>query len=167
MNSVVERVIDPSGRDCYWIIRPNQSLSWRRAVQVYLAIAAVVLAIGLVFAWHGYWPVLPFAGLEIVVLGAAFYLCLTRSQLREVVTISRDTVSVERGRKQPEQHWECPRAWARISMERSPIAWYPSRLSVAFQGRQVEIGRFLNEMERQALAVELQGMVRNYRWQPV
>jgi uncharacterized membrane protein len=167
MNSVVERVIDPSGRDCYWIIRPNQSLSWRRAVQVYLAIAAVVLAIGLVFAWHGYWPVLPFAGLEIVVLGAAFYLCLTRSQLREVVTISRDTVSVERGRKQPEQHWECPRAWARISMERSPIAWYPSRLSVAFQGRQVEIGRFLNEMERQTLAVELQGMVRNYRWQPV
>lgn len=167
MNSVVERVIDPSGRDCYWIIRPNQSLSWRRAVQVYLAIAAVVLAIGLVFAWHGYWPVLPFAGLEIVVLGAAFYLCLTRSQLREVVTISRDTVSVERGRKQPEQYWECPRAWARISMERSPIAWYPSRLSVAFQGRQVEIGRFLNEMERQTLAVELQGMVRNYRWQPV
>jgi uncharacterized membrane protein len=52
-------------------------------------------------------------------------------------------------------------------MERSPIAWYPSRLSVAFQGQQVEVGRFLNEMERQSLAVELQGMVRNYRWQGV
>ena len=136
-------------------------------MQVYTVIAAVVLGIGLVFAWHGYWPVLPFAGLEIVVLGVAFYLCLTRSQVREVVTISREKVCVERGRKQPEQRWECPRAWARISMERSPIAWYPSRLSVAFQGQQVEIGRFLNEMERQSLAVELQGMVRNYRWQRV
>lgn len=164
---MVERVIDPSGRDCHWVIRPNQSLSWRQALQVYTAIVAVVLGIGLVFAWHGYWPVLPFAGLEVVVLGVAFYLCLSRSQVREVVTISRDTVAVERGRRQPEQRWECPRAWVRISMERSPIAWYPSRLSVAFQGQQVEVGRFLNEMERQSLAVELQGMVRNYRWQRV
>lgn len=163
---MVERVADPSGRKYHWIIRPNQSLSWRRARQVYMAIAGVILGIGLVFAWRGYWPVLPFAGLEIVVLGVAFYRCLSHSQIREVVTISRDTVSVERGHKQPEEHWECPRAWARINMERSPITWYPSRLSVAFQGRQVEIGRFLNEMERQRLAVELQGMIRSYRWLP-
>lgn len=164
---MVERVTDPSGRDCHWIIRPNQSLSWRRAVQVYTAITGVVLGIGLVFAWHGYWPVLPFAGLEILVLGVAFYTCLSRSQVREVVTITRDTISVQRGRKRPEEYWECPRAWARINMERAPIAWYPSRLSVAFQGRQIEIGRFLSEMERQHLAVELQGMVRSYHWQPV
>lgn len=136
-------------------------------MQVYAVIACIVLGIGAVFALQGYWPVLPFAGLEVVGLGAAFYLCLSRSQIREVITISRDTVSVERGRRQAEVHWECPRAWARISLERSPIAWYPSRLSVAFQGQQVEIGRFLNEMERQGLAVELQGMVRSYRWQPV
>jgi uncharacterized membrane protein len=127
----------------------------------------VILGVGLVFAWHGFWPVLPFAGLEILVLGAAFYRCLSRSQIREVVTITRDTVAVDRGRKRPEEHWECPRAWARINMERAPIAWYPSRLSVAFQGRQIEIGRFLSEMERQQLAVELQGMVRSYHWQPV
>jgi len=127
----------------------------------------VILGVGLVFAWHGFWPVLPFAGLEILVLGAAFYRCLSRSQIREVVTITRDTVAVDRGRKRPEEHWECPRAWARINMERAPIAWYPSRLSVAFQGRQIEIGRFLSEMERQHLAVELQGMVRSYHWQPV
>jgi uncharacterized membrane protein len=132
-----------------------------------MAISGVILGIGLVFAWHGYWPVLPFAGLEIVVLGVAFYRCLSRSRIREVVTISRDTVSVERGRKQAEERWECPRAWARFSMERSPIAWYPSRLSAVFQGRRVEIGRFLNEMERQRLAVELQGMVRSHDWQPV
>jgi len=133
-------------------------------MQLYAAIACCVLGIGIFFAWHGYWPVLPFAGLEVVLLGAAFHLCLSRARLREVVTISRDTVTVERGRGQPEEHWECPRAWARINMERSPIAWYPSRLLVAFQGQRVEIGRFLNEMERRNLAVELQGMVRSYQW---
>lgn len=117
------------------------------------------------FALHGYWPVLPFAGLEVVVLGVAFYRCLSRSQIREVVTVNEDRVTVEKGRRQPEQHWECPRAWARVIMERSPLAWYPSRLSVAFQGHRVEIGRFLNEVDRQSLAAELQGTIRQGGWQ--
>ena len=123
-----------------------------------------LLGIGIVFALHGYWPVLPFAGLEVIVLGAAFYLCLSRSQLREVVTVSAERVTVEKGRRLPEQHWECPRAWARVIMERSPIVWYPSRLSVVFQGRGIEIGRFLNEMDRQCLAAELQGVIRQGCW---
>jgi len=125
---------------------------------------ACLLGIGIVFAIHGYWPVLPFAGLEVVILGAAFYLCLSRSQLREVVTVNDDLVTVDKGRRQPEQHWECPRAWARVIMERSPIAWYPSRLSVVFQGRRVEIGQFLNEGDRQSLAAELQGVIRQGCW---
>jgi uncharacterized membrane protein len=127
---------------------------------------ACVLGIGIAFAAYGYWPVLPFAGLEVIVLGVAFYRCLSRSQIREVVTINADRITVEKGRRLPEQRWECPRAWARISMERSPIAWYPSRLSVVFQGRRVEIGRFLNEGDRQDLAAELQCVIRQGVWQP-
>ncbi|MEN8107118.1 MAG: DUF2244 domain-containing protein [Pseudomonadota bacterium] len=152
---MVERVCDPSGSDCRWVIRPNQSLSWRGALKVYLVIALCCLGIGLAFAMHGFWPVLPFAGLEVVVLGAAFYLCVSRSQIREVVTVNADMVIVEKGRRQPREHWECPRVWARVVLEHSPIVWYPSRLAVAFQGRQVEIGRFLNEAERLELASEL------------
>jgi uncharacterized membrane protein len=161
---VVERVIDPSGRDCHWVLRPNQSLSWYWAVRIYAVITTCLLGIGIVFAIHGFWPVLPFAGLEVVVLGASFYLCLLRSQIREVVTVNDDQVKVDKGRRQPEEHWECPRAWARVIMERSPLAWYPSRLSVVFQGRRVEIGRFLNEADRQSLAAELQGVIRQGCW---
>jgi uncharacterized membrane protein len=156
---VVERAIDPSGKGCRWVIRPNRSLSWSGAVRVYLFVTSCLLGIGMVFAIQGYWPVLPFAGLEVIVLGAAFYLCLSRSQMREVVTVNDDVVTVEKGRRRPEEHWECPRAWARVMIERSPLAWYPSRLSVAFQGRRVEIGRFLNEMDRQHLAADLQGVI--------
>ncbi|MDH3980474.1 MAG: DUF2244 domain-containing protein [Gammaproteobacteria bacterium] len=161
---MIERVLDPSGRDCHWVIRPNQSLSWRSAVRVYTTIALCVLGVGVFFVLHGYWPVLPIAGLEIIILGVAFYLCLYRSQIREVVTISADVVSVEKGRKRREQHWECPRAWARINIERAPIAWYPSHLLVVCQGKRIEIGRFLNEKERQSLAMELQGMVSGDSW---
>ena len=142
------------------MIRPNQSLSWRAAVQVYTAIALCCAGIALAFALHGLWTVLPFAGFEIAVLGLAFYLTFTRSQVREVVSVTEVAVSVERGRHAPREHWECPRAWARINLERPAIAWYPSRLSIAFQGQQVEIGRFLNEEERCALAVELEQAIR-------
>lgn len=121
-----------------------------------MAISLCCLGIGMLFALYGYWPVLPFAGLEVIVLGIAFYRCLSRSQLREVVTVGSEVVSVEKGRQQPQQRWECPRAWARVVLEHAPIAWYPRRLTVAFQGRRVEIGQFLNEEERGVLADELQ-----------
>lgn len=161
---MLERVCDPSGLDCYWVIRPNQSLSWRDAVRVYAAIAVCCLGIGIAFAAYGYWPVLPFAGFEVIVLGVAFYLCLSRSQIREVVTVNDEVVCVERGRHQSQERWECPRAWARVVLEHSPIAWYPGRLTVAFQGRRVEIGQFLNEEERGVLADELQQMIRSRKW---
>ena len=119
------------------MIRPNQSLSWQWAVRVYAFISLCCLGIGIAFALHGFWPVLPFAGFEVAVLGIAFYLCLSRSQVREVVSVNADKVTVEKGRNSPEEHWECPRVWARILLQRSPIAWYPSRLAIAFQGKQV------------------------------
>ena len=146
------------------MIRPNCSLSWRGALKIYLVIALCCLGIGFAFATHGFWPVLPFAGLEVVVLGAAFYLCVTRSQTREVVTVNADIVTVEKGRQQPRERWECPRAWARVILEHSPIAWYPSRLAVAFHGQQVEIGRFLNEQERCELAEDLEGVICRNVW---
>jgi len=148
------------------VIRPNQSLSWRQAIQVYAAIAIVCLGIGIAYALHGFWTVLPFAGLEILVLGAAFYLCLTRSQIREVVSVNASVVTVEKGRKIPEERWECPRVWARIRLEPPQFAWYPSRLAIAYQGRQVELGAFLNEEERRALAAELQQVIHRDDWQP-
>lgn len=161
---MLERVTDSTGRDCHWVIRPNQSLSWRSAVRVYAVIASCCLGIGIVFALHGFWPVLPFAGLEVIVLGIAFYVCLSRSQLREVVTVNEDTVSVEKGRDRPEERWECPRPWARVVLEHPAIAWYPRRLTVAFQGKRIEIGRYLNEEERGVLAEELKQLISDSHW---
>ena len=39
----------------------------------FLSLAAVVLAIGSGFALVGAWPVLPFAGLEVLALGIAYF----------------------------------------------------------------------------------------------
>jgi uncharacterized membrane protein len=121
-------------------------------LRVYAVVAFSLLGISVAFVLNGFWPVLPFAGLELLALGVAFYLCHLRSQWREIVAIDADIVRVEKGRRQAEERWECPSFWARVQLEKSPIAWYPSTLTIAYQGRRVEIGRFLSEDERGALA---------------
>jgi len=160
---VVELVSDPAGSDSRWIVRPNQSLSWRAVLWVYTLVAVCLIGMSTVFALKGFWPVLPFAGLELLVLGVAFYLCITRSRWREVVTVDTRVVRVEKGRRQVEERWECPSVWAQVLLEKSPIAWYPSRLMIAYQGHGVEVGRFLCEDERAALAVALKRGIRERR----
>ena len=41
-------------------------------LRVFAGLALIVIAIGTGFALLGAWPVLPFAGLEVVALGVAF-----------------------------------------------------------------------------------------------
>ena len=45
----------------------------------FIALAVLTLAIGLGFAWVGAWLVLPFAGLEVLMLAAAFFIYARRA----------------------------------------------------------------------------------------
>lgn len=140
---------------CRFILRPNCSLSWR-GMQVFLAFMALILgAIGAWFTLLGFWLVLPFAGLELLLLACAFYLVARRGQVREVISIDQDSVHVEKGRRYPEKQCTLARGWARVVLERCPKQWYPSRLLIRSHGRAVEVGTFLNEEERRRLAEEL------------
>jgi uncharacterized membrane protein len=111
------------------------------------------VAIGLTIM--GLWLVLPFAGLELVLVGYGFYLVARRCQQCEVIYIDTDTIKIEKGRHYPEQEWTLRRVCARVVLERCPKQWYPSRLMIQSHGQTVEIGHFLSENERQYLASEL------------
>lgn len=137
------------------VIRPNRSLTWKEASLAYAAIAAFVLAIGLACYSLGFAFVLPFSGLEIVGLGAGFYVCLWRSTKQEVVSIDQQHFVLERGRFRPLQRYEFNRHWVRVVVQASPQTRYPSRLTIRSHGREVELGAFLNEDDRRRLAREL------------
>lgn len=136
-------------------IRPNRSLSWREAKIVYGGIGLVCLSIALGCASLGYWPVLPFAGLELFALGSAYYLVALDGQRREVVRVDEHTVAVEKGRRRFEQSWRFTRAWTSVIVSRPSISWYPTRLLLRSHGKEIELGGFLDEGERRALATEL------------
>lgn len=138
-----------------YVVMPNQAMSWRALLLAYLGIATVSLSIGLCFYVKGLTLILPFCGVEILALGAALYVCARRGGVRQVILINDDRVVVESGRQEPENRVVFSRSWVKVILERSWNCWYPSRLLLRSHGRQVEIGMFLNEQERQGLALEL------------
>ena len=139
------------------IIRPNRSLTWEQTKIVYFCIASYSLAIAGVFAVMGFWPVLPFAGGEIAVLGVAFYVNALAGTSVQVVTVGGDIVKVEKERPGPRCEWRFHRAWARVDIDRSSGA-RSSRLVVRSHGNEVVLGEFLTEAERAQLAAALVGV---------
>ena len=152
------RTVD-NDNECRFEIRPNQSLNWEAAKAVYLLIVCVSLTIGVGFALMGFWPVLPFAGAELLALGWGFYICAMEGDRREVVLVHDDRVEVEKGRRFKEECWRFHRGWTRVMLARPTIAWYPTRLVLRSHGREVELGGFLAEEEKRQLAGALKRVI--------
>ena len=146
----------PGDKHTGFMIGPNQSMTWRGMMTIYAVIVFFSMTIAIAFYSIGLTLILPFSGVELLALGAALYVTAWRGGTREVIIIEEDRIIVETGRNAPEQRQEFQRHWSRVILERSWNHWYPSRLLIRSHGRQLEIGRFLNEQERQGLAKELQ-----------
>ena len=137
------------------VLRPNASLTERQAFMLLLGIAIVMAAIAIGFAMVGAWVVLPFSGAEWLLLAFCFWVSLRNCSICEVISISEDTVRWERGRLKPEETVSFNRAWIALNRTKPPMNGYPSRLFLRSHGKEIEIGRFLIESERETLAREL------------
>ena len=141
------------------IIRPNRSMTWEQTKLVYFCIASYSLAIAGAFAAMGFWPVLPFAGGEIAVLGIAFYVNALAGTSVQVVTVGAEVVKVEKERPGPRCEWRFQRAWAQVDID-GPAGNRSSRLVVRSHGNEVVLGEFLTENERKRLAATLDDVIR-------
>lgn len=148
-------------RGAHFVVRPNRSLSWRGNQLFFIVIFAISFTIAGAFAALGMWMMLPFAGLEMLVLGLALYRCSLRSCRQEVITIQGQQVRVAVGRDEPERSCTFDRSWARVILDRAEVRGYPSRLWIRSHGRQVEIGACLVDEERQRLAAALDSALRD------
>jgi uncharacterized membrane protein len=157
---MVSSTVD-SKRNWRIVIRPNRSLTRRQLQFAFVVVATVCLSIACVFAAFGLWPVLPFAGAEVLAVGIGFYLSALGGRETEVVSVLSDTVAVEKGRRRIRERTEMQRAWLQIRLLRSRLRWYPTRLVLRSHGKEVELGGFLTEPERRRLAGELHQAIRD------
>ncbi len=145
------------------MIRPNRSLSWRWSMVFLGAVAFPPMLVSVVLALKGYWLILPFAGIELGALFICLYLAAHAANRCEVVSIGQSLVRVEKGRDRarsqdrlgPEHCIEFARGWVRVELTRQPGRQDARRLWIGASGKRVEIGSFLVEEEKAALAQEL------------
>jgi uncharacterized membrane protein len=140
-------------------IVPNCSLSKRGAFLFFASLCLATFGIAGLMALRGFWPVLPFAGLEMAVLGWALHRSMQRRHQLETITVSEEDVRIEHS--DPAHYVEVvfPRHWARVKLRRPHSRLHPTRLTIESQGRQCEVGSFLTEQERRGLAQRLQRLI--------
>ncbi|MGQ0618765.1 MAG: DUF2244 domain-containing protein [Panacagrimonas sp.] len=147
--------------DTRFVLGPNASLSVRGA-WIFMGLASfATLGCALWCTFHGFWPVLPFAGVELAALGAALLVSMRRNAYREVVTFCEERVVVEFGLvgRGAAARVELLRGWTRVSVERSELRNQPTRLVLGSSGQRIEIGRCLTDEEREILAARFKSLL--------
>jgi len=140
-------------------ICPNCSLSVRGARLFFAGACVPPSGIALVLALKGFWPVLPFAGLELALLGWALTVCLERRFHSQTITVTDADVRIDTRARARCEHVVFPRHWAQVKLRRPAARLHPSRLTIESHGHQCELGSFLTEEERRGLALRLQRLI--------
>ena len=146
-------------------LSPHCSLSTRGAVLFFGSVCLATFGVAGIATVLGYWPVLPFAGAEMLLLGWALHSNMQRRFDRESIDVSETCVSIEYSRGTP-RRVVFPRHWARVKIRRPNSPLHRGRLVIESHGRAYEVGRFLTEEERRQLAAELRRVIGDMNQSP-
>ncbi len=133
--------------------KPNCSLTPRQKIWVFVAVAIFPLVVSTGFFIAGAWMVLPFAGFELLGLGLAFYLMHCHAEDYESITITGDSLAVERREYKTISRMVFQCYWARVILRDAPGG--EQKLWLRSHGREVEFGRYMNNEARLILAGQL------------
>jgi uncharacterized membrane protein len=140
-------------------LAPNCSLTPAGAKLFFGTICLFSLAFAMIFVVLGFWPVLPFWALEMLVLGMALHSSMKRRRYTQTVTITESSIRLVTRSRRGEAKQEFARHWAKVRLRSPRARSYPSRLMIESRGRAFEVGSFLTEEERCLLAKRLRNLV--------
>ena len=141
-----------------WQLKPNCSVTPAQLVQFYVSLCVVSLGIGGAFWLQGASLVLPFAGLELLAVGAALVVYARHARDCEKIILQDHRLVVELKIAGRVERSEFSRDWVRVE----PKAGDGSLIEVSGQGRTVSVGRFLRPELRPALAREIRFALRGF-----
>jgi uncharacterized membrane protein len=139
-------------------LAPHCSLSERGARLFFASVCVPTFGIAGAATVLGYWPVLPFAGAEMVLLGWALKTNMARRFEREHIEVTETEVILETSQRAP-RRVVFPRHWAQVKIRRPKSPLHPGKLVIESHGRGHEVGKFLTEEERRHLAAELKLLI--------
>lgn len=139
-------------------IKRNCSISPRDLLYVLALAACVSLGIATGFAYFGAWPILPFAGLEVLALATAFYLNGRHAADYERIALAEGRLVVETSDVGRIERHEFNPQWLRLDEQRFG---HELHLLLRSRGNELEIGRHLDTERRASLAARLRHSLSN------
>jgi uncharacterized membrane protein len=136
--------------------RRNNSLTTSDRFFAFAFIASVSLGIAVAFAWIGAWLILPFAGVELLVLLWAFCSVERHARDYERLVIRGDLVQLELAEVAQVRRYQFNRWWAQVVYEHGG-----RRLALRSHGQEVEFGRHMTDEQRLAVAGALKQQLRS------
>lgn len=134
-----------------WTHKRNCAISPRQFVLFYLSLAAVSLGVALIAAWRGGWLVLPFTGLDLLVVGIAFVVHARHATDYEVIRLTPASLVVEQRSAQRLTQYAFNPRWVRIDIENPPR----TRVVLRSGGHSINVGIHLAPHRRETFAREL------------
>lgn len=140
------------------ITRPNCSLSGAGRLLFFCVMSLLSLVIAASFALAGAWLIFPFAGLEVMALGWALYYISCHTGDYECIVVSGDRVLVETRNYKTVEQVELSRHWVQVIVQ--PASGQGRcRVWVRASGREVELGRFVDDEGRMTLSRQIKERV--------
>jgi len=150
------RALDDGSAGLQWVLKRNCSITPAQLFGTYLALCGVSLTIALGFTWYGASPVLAFAGIELLLVGAALLFYARHASDQECITLSDGALLVEHHRGQQIERIRLRAAWVRVE----PRHGEGSLVELSADGQQSFVGRYLRAELRTPLAHELRVALR-------
>lgn len=135
------------------LAQANLSITAERLMLFYIVLSLGSLMIALGLSLIGYWPVLIFAVVHQLMVGALLWHSWRRQWVKEWITLNPEHAQVIHVDHHGRQLWQVDSHWVRLVWEEPQLPQHRTRrLFLKAQANQTEIGAFLNESERQELA---------------
>lgn len=133
------------------VLTPNRSMSWRGNQYFILSLLLLSGAIGVGFALIGAWVVLPFAGLEMLVLSGALYYVSWKLNYRQVIRFDDNELTIEKGYYSPRKTWRLTREDTALNIEPQQHPWEAPTVSLQHKQELIVIGEFLSQADNKEL----------------
>ena len=141
-----------------WLLKRNCSITPRQLMAFYVSLCVVSLGIGALCWMQGATLVMPFAWLEVVVVGSALLIYSRHATDRESIRLQPGRLTVEHVFGRHTERVEFAPDWVRVEPEHGD----GSLIELSGQGQRIAVGRFVRPELRRQLADELRWALR--RW---
>jgi uncharacterized membrane protein len=142
-----------------WLLKRNCSIAPRQLLAFYASFMLLSLGIAAIFWLQGAVLVVPFAGAELLAVGAALLAYARHATDRETIRLQPGRLLVQRVHGSRLEEVEFAPSWVRVE----PQSGDRSLIELSGQGRRIAIGRHVRPELRRQLADELRWALR--RWQ--